>query len=94
MVHAYSMRQPTLKCDPKEITQYTDSVMFCLSKGLCAPVGSMIAGSREFIERARKNRKLLGGGMRQAGILRQQDLIALKDMTLRLDRGSSRMHSI
>ena len=74
-----------LKCDPKEITQYTDSVMFCLSKGLCAPVGSMIAGSREFIERARKNRKLLGGGMRQAGILAAAGLIALNEMTLRLE---------
>ena len=74
-----------LKCDPKELTQYTDSVMFCLSKGLCAPVGSMIAGSKEFIERARKNRKLLGGGMRQAGILAAAGLIALKEMTKRLD---------
>lgn len=74
-----------LNCDPKELTQYTDSVMFCLSKGLCAPIGSMIAGTREFIERARKNRKLLGGGMRQAGILAAAGLIALKDMTKRLD---------
>lgn len=74
-----------LNCDPKELTQYCDSVMFCLSKGLCAPIGSMIAGSREFIERARKNRKLLGGGMRQAGILAAAGLIALKDMTKRLN---------
>jgi threonine aldolase len=74
-----------LKCDPKELTQYCDSVMFCLSKGLCAPIGSMIAGSREFIERARKNRKLLGGGMRQAGILAAAGLLALKDMIKRLD---------
>lgn len=74
-----------LKCDPKEITQYSDSVMFCLSKGLCAPVGSIIAGTQDFINRARKNRKLLGGGMRQAGILAAAGLIALKDMTKRLD---------
>lgn len=67
-----------------EITQYTDSVMFCLSKGLCAPVGSMLAGSSAFIERARKNRKLLGGGMRQAGILAAAGLIALEKMSERL----------
>lgn len=67
-----------------EITQYTDSVMFCLSKGLCAPVGSMLAGSSAFIEKARKNRKLLGGGMRQAGILAAAGLIALEKMSERL----------
>ncbi len=73
-----------LNVDVKELTQYCDSVMFCLSKGLCAPVGSMIAGSRAFIEKARKNRKLLGGGMRQTGILAAAGLIALKEMTQRL----------
>ncbi|MEA4849119.1 MAG: low-specificity L-threonine aldolase [Clostridiaceae bacterium] len=67
-----------------QITQYTDSVMFCLSKGMCAPVGSMLAGSKEFIERARKNRKILGGGMRQAGILAAAGLIALEKMSKRL----------
>lgn len=64
-----------------EITKYTDTVMFCLSKGLCAPVGSMLAGSREFIDRARKNRKILGGGMRQCGILAAAGILALTDMT-------------
>ncbi len=73
-----------LGVDPREITQYCDSVMFCLSKGLCAPVGSMLAGTREFIERARKGRKLMGGGLRQAGILAAAGLIALKKMTRRL----------
>lgn len=73
-----------LGVEASQITQYTDSVMFCLSKGLCAPVGSMLAGSRQFIERARKNRKLLGGGMRQAGILAAAGLIALEKMTKRL----------
>ena len=68
-----------------DIAQCTDSVMFCLSKGLCAPVGSMLAGSREFVERARKNRKMLGGGMRQAGILAAAGIIALEKMTLRLE---------
>ena len=47
-----------LGCNVEEITQYCDSVMFCLSKGLCAPVGSIVAGSKEFIDRARKNRKM------------------------------------
>lgn len=73
-----------LGVDVKEITSKVDSVMFCLSKGLCAPVGSMLAGSREFIEKARKNRKLMGGGMRQAGILAAAGIIALEKMTKRL----------
>ncbi len=73
-----------LGCDVKEITQYCDSVMFCLSKGLCAPVGSIVAGSREFIDRARKNRKLLGGGLRQAGFLAAAGIVALEEMTGRL----------
>jgi len=53
----------------REFTSSCDSVMFCLSKGLGAPVGSLLAGSRAFIERAKKYRKALGGGMRQAGVL-------------------------
>lgn len=61
-----------------------DSVMFCLSKGLSAPVGSMLAGSREFIGEARRIRKLLGGGMRQAGILAAAGLVALGEMIDRL----------
>ncbi len=73
-----------LGVDAREITKYADSVMFCLSKGLCAPVGSILAGSGEFIARARKNRKLLGGGMRQAGILAAAGIIALEEMTKRL----------
>ncbi|MTI79266.1 MAG: low-specificity L-threonine aldolase [Firmicutes bacterium] len=65
------------RCDVKEFTQYCDSVMFSLSKGLGAPVGSMLAGSKKFIEKARKYRKALGGGMRQAGILAAAGLEAL-----------------
>ena len=61
-----------------------DSVMFCLSKGLAAPVGSMLVGSRKFIEKARSIRKMLGGGMRQAGILAAAGLIALEKMPARL----------
>ncbi|MCI9509085.1 MAG: low-specificity L-threonine aldolase [Angelakisella sp.] len=67
-----------------EITKYTDTVMFCLSKGLCAPVGSILAGSREFIDRARKNRKILGGGMRQCGILAAAGILALTEMPAHL----------
>lgn len=52
----------------------------CLSKGLCAPVGSVVAGSKEFIEGFRKNRKLLGGGMRQAGVIAGPGLIAIRKM--------------
>ncbi|MBZ5515538.1 MAG: low specificity L-threonine aldolase [Acidobacteriia bacterium] len=62
-----------------ELTKKFDSVMFCLSKGLGAPVGSMLVGSKEFIEEARLVRKMLGGGMRQAGILAAAGLIALEE---------------
>jgi threonine aldolase len=68
----------------KELTRSVDSVMFCLSKGLCAPVGSMVAGSEEFIQRARRNRKMVGGGMRQAGILAAAGIVALTEMVDRL----------
>ncbi len=73
-----------LDCDPAELVAAADSVTFCLSKGLCAPVGSVLVGSREFIERARRMRKVLGGGMRQVGVLAGAGLIALEKMTLRL----------
>jgi threonine aldolase len=68
-----------------EMTRGFDSIQFCLSKGLGAPVGSMIVGSREFIERCRSIRKMLGGGMRQAGILAAAGLVAL-------EKGPSRLH--
>jgi threonine aldolase len=74
-----------LKVAPTAITSYCDSVMFCLSKGLCAPVGSILAGSRSFIAKARKGRKLLGGGLRQSGFLAAAGLVALKDMVERLN---------
>lgn len=73
-----------LNTDAKKITKAFDSVMFCLSKGLSAPVGSMVCGSEEFIERARKTRKMLGGGMRQAGILAACGIVALEKMIDRL----------
>jgi threonine aldolase len=61
-----------------------DSVMFCVSKGLCAPVGSLVCGSAEFVDRARYNRKILGGAMRQAGVLAACGIVALEKMTRRL----------
>ncbi len=67
-----------------KLTRGFDTVMFCLSKGLCAPVGSMLVGSRELIDRGRAVRKALGGGMRQAGVLAAAGLVALEDMTGRL----------
>jgi len=66
------------------LASQVDSLMFCLSKGLSAPVGSMLVGSQEFIRRARRNRKLLGGGMRQAGILAAAGIVALEKMVERL----------
>ncbi|HSO75702.1 MAG TPA: GntG family PLP-dependent aldolase [Blastocatellia bacterium] len=74
-----------LKRDVAEIASLFDSVMFCLSKGLCAPVGSMLAGSREFIDRAVPVRRMLGGGMRQVGVLAAAGLVALEKMTERLE---------
>ncbi|MDR5694745.1 MAG: low-specificity L-threonine aldolase [Armatimonadota bacterium] len=73
-----------LGVDARALTRDVDSVMFCLSKGLSAPVGSILAGEREFIERARKARKMLGGGMRQAGVLAACGIIALETMIPRL----------
>jgi len=66
------------------IARLADSVMFCLSKGLAAPVGSIVAGDADFIHRARKMRKLMGGGMRQAGILAAAGIVALTEMVPRL----------
>lgn len=65
-------------------TRQVDSVMVCLSKGLCAPVGSLLAGSKDFIYRARKIRKMLGGGMRQVGILAAAGIVSLEKMVDRL----------
>ncbi len=66
------------------MTRGFDTVMFCLSKGLCAPVGSLLVGTRALIERGRSIRKMLGGGMRQAGVLAAAGLIAIEEMPARL----------
>lgn len=66
------------------LAEETDSISFCLSKGLSAPVGSIVCGTREFIERARRSRKMLGGGMRQVGVLAAPGIVALESMIDRL----------
>ena len=74
----------------KDYAALADSVMFCLSKGLSAPVGSMLAGPRNFIDFARRIRKALGGGMRQVGVLAAPGIIALTEMTGRLGQDHAR----
>ena len=74
----------SLGCEAKDIASRADSVMFCLSKGLCAPVGSLLAGKKKFIGEARLKRKIMGGGMRQAGILAAAGIIALEEQTVKL----------
>jgi threonine aldolase len=74
-----------LRRDVAEIASLFDSVMFCLSKGLGAPVGSMLVGSRELIDRAVPARRMLGGGMRQVGVLAAAGLVAIEKMTSRLE---------
>jgi threonine aldolase len=75
---------------PAELCEPFDSVTFCLSKGLCAPVGSLICGSKEFISRAHRIRKQLGGGMRQAGVMAAAGVIALETMIDRLSEDHAR----
>jgi threonine aldolase len=74
----------------KELVEPADSVMFCLSKGLAAPIGSMLVGSSQFIARARHIRKMLGGGMRQVGVVAAAGIISLERMTKRLAEDHAR----
>jgi len=73
-----------LKVQPRELVKHADSIQICLSKGLTAPLGALVVGSHEFIDKARRIRKMLGGGMRQAGIVAAAGMIALRDMRERL----------
>ena len=73
------------KCDVKEFTSQVDSIQMCLSKGLGAPVGSLLCGNKDFIERARHWRKKVGGGMRQAGVIAASGLYALEHNIARLE---------
>jgi threonine aldolase len=79
-----------LNVSVKELVEPADSVMFCLSKGLAAPVGSMLVGTKKFIHRARHLRKMLGGGMRQVGVLAAAGMIALEKMSTRLGEDHAR----
>jgi len=83
-----------LKLDAKELAEHCDSVCFCLSKGLSAPVGSLVCGSREFITEARKWRKMLGGGMRQAGVIAAAGIVALETMISRLAEDHATAHQL
>lgn len=74
-----------LKCDVSELAAYADSISVCLSKGLCSPIGTVLVGSKSFIESARRKRKIMGGGMRQTGILTACGIISLEKMSKRLD---------
>jgi threonine aldolase len=74
----------------KELVEPADSVMFCLSKGLAAPVGSILVGPSEFVSRARHIRKMLGGGMRQVGVIAAAGIISLEKMTRRLNEDHAR----
>jgi len=76
--------------DVRELTQPVDSVTFCLSKGLCAPVGSVLCGDVDFIKKARRIRKQVGGGMRQAGVIAAAGIVALETMVVRLAEDHSR----
>ncbi len=78
----------------KELTGAVDSVTFCLSKGLSAPVGSVLCGSREFIDQAHRARKILGGGMRQAGVLAAAGIVALEKMASRLGEDHVRARTL
>jgi threonine aldolase len=82
-----------LGVDVREITQHVDTVQFCLSKGLAAPVGSILAGDAALITRARRVRKMVGGGMRQAGIIAAAGIVALEQMVDRLaeDHANARL---
>jgi threonine aldolase len=76
------------------LVEPVDSVTFCLSKGLCAPVGSLLCGSVEFIERAHRIRKQLGGGMRQAGVLAAAGIVALEQIVPRLGEDHARARQL
>jgi len=78
----------------KYLTAPVDSVTFCLSKGLSAPVGSVLCGSKEFIKKAHRARKLLGGGMRQAGVLAAAGIVALEKMASRLGEDHARARTL
>jgi threonine aldolase len=84
----------SLNVAPVDLAAEVDSVSICLSKGLAAPVGSLVCGTRPFIAEARRMRKVLGGGMRQAGILAAAGIVALTEMTERLAEDHANAHRL
>ena len=105
IAHAHGMRvhldgarlfnaAAALHVDARELAEPVDSVTFCLSKALCAPVGSVLCGTAEFISRAHRVRKMLGGGMRQAGVLAAAGLVALEKMIGRLEEDHERARKL
>jgi threonine aldolase len=83
-----------LGLDVKELTRNVDSLIFCLSKGLSAPIGSVICGTKEFIAEALRIRKMLGGGMRQTGIIAAAGVVALDEMLARLKEDHSNARNL
>ncbi len=83
-----------LKIPAAELVKAADSITFCLSKGLCAPIGSVLCGDVQFIERSRRIRKILGGGMRQAGIIAAAGIVALDNMIERLEEDHIRAEQL
>ena len=83
-----------LNVDVKDLVAPADSVMFCLSKGLSAPIGSILVGTNKFITRARHIRKMLGGGMRQVGVVAAAGIISLEKMTKRLSEDHLRARKL
>jgi len=80
----YFNASKSLGVDFKEMAKHVDSISICLSKGLCAPIGSILVGKKDFIERARRNRKMMGGGLRQVGVLAAPGIFALEHLADRV----------
>jgi len=83
-----------LRLEARDLARYADSVSFCLSKGLSAPVGSLVCSTADFIRKARRARKVLGGGMRQAGVLAAAGIVALDEMVDRLREDHENAHNL
>lgn len=84
----------TLGVDVKKLIHSVDSISFCLSKGLAAPIGSLVCGSKAFISEARRARKIVGGGMRQCGIIAAAGIVALEQMTDRIEEDHMNAHHL
>src|SRR5437868_1929673 len=87
--HIFNMEVSAMAAVSGTLARPFDTVMFCLSKGLAAPVGSIVAGPKDFIRQARKVRRMLGGGMRQSGILAAAGIVALEKMVSRIEEDHS-----